>query len=631
MVDAWSWWSVAGNAWMAVVMALVFAGAIPKEDFPSKPKPMMAQLYGSEGYNLFGFPISTETPKSPLLKWFKDILKDFQKLMGKRSNLSYEALLATNSVLWMCFWTCSSIFIACVLFCLHKQKKVSVWFRVFWMTGFVAGGASLLIWLQETLRWYPKSMESHFAIYTPVIWLGIVILAWKRAHQKYGRMHFSRSVVDGVLGAGCMLLIGYLGVFVLDQKLRASDAEVDRKWAAIGRPMTPFNDGRMERIENESLRLLVKDLEPFGVTSLYKDPNGGPTFKDGGVSFGGRYEKGMTEIIDLMTANSKFKGDVISLEGFKTDFLDENSDKFLRLYESVLSREPPRWGLTRSETFINARVPNFLLLRKLAQTFRSDATRRYAKGDLDGAKKAIQATDHLITDLKESPFLVSCMIAVAIDTLLAPVEIYFPPPGHEPIADEARRMRQSLSITLQMESWWTANFAQQEQNKNHFAVGHVLEWLQGVYGWRLFRLNQAKGSAAMADVVDLVSNPATLNEPDSGSARMDAIIDNHWMMPNITRALQRVNMTFVRKEQDEMIQQARQRYYDGQFEPKEIQSLVVPGMTWQVAIDGNAGSVSTKLISAPNWVIQSSVAPPEFFSILLDGSMHWKFAPKPRQ
>src|SRR5947207_2142694 len=50
----------------------------------------------------------------------------------------------------------------------------------------------------------------------------------------------------------------------------------EERWAALGRPMQQFEKRLKHVTENESLRALTHDVEPFGVKSFYKAREGEP-------------------------------------------------------------------------------------------------------------------------------------------------------------------------------------------------------------------------------------------------------------------------------------------------------------------------------------------------------------------
>jgi len=613
---------------MALVMAVTFGMAVPRDHFPGKPISKLTQLQDMESA---ADSLGKSQPKSPPLQWFLNAWRDFQSFIQKQQQpqTSSQGQLMMQSISWMLFWTSSCVFGVCVLFCLHKQNNVSWWLRLFWITGFVAGGAYLIIWLQEILR-YPKSMESYFAIITPVIWLVALGVAWRFAHRKYGLLPFARCAMDATLGAGCVVLPLGLSFYALDQWATSREVEADRRWAEIGMPLSVFDNGGMDRTENESLRQLLIDLQPFetfGVRSLYRNLSEPiEVLNDGERS---EFDNALSEIIALLDV-TKSKGDVVSLEGYKTDFLDENSDRFLKLYEGILSREPPRWKFTYNDAYFGGN-PNWLALRKLALSIRADATRRYAKGDIEGAKKTVLAVHKLTAGMRENPLLVSGMIGVALEAMVASVEVYFPPFGVEKIAEEAVVARNCFFVTLQSEAQCLRELAKHEQANNQFALSHGLECLKEAFGWRLVRIKSAKYSVLAAEIVQLMKAPGFLDDPDLGAGRMMAITEGSNIAPNYTRAIQRTNATYIRKEQDEMIRLARARYYEGKLEPMEFKSLVIPRITWKVEIDGNAGSVTTEAIGVPDWMTSYSVAPMDFYSIPFDGSGSWKFVPKPGQ
>src|SRR6266436_1755432 len=182
-------------------------------------------------------------------------------------------------------------------------------------------------------------------------------------------------------------------------------------WAAIGRPMPQFEKRLKHVTENESLRALTFDLEPFGVKSLYKAREGEQNPNSINVP------KQITDTVDPLNSP---RADQVNLVGRDFSYLDQHAADLDRLYRGLLRRETAVWNFVPQDG-MTLRVPSYLAARSISQVIWVDALNKLERGDQKGAADAVAASLKMTSNLNDQPILVSQMIRVAIDALYAPV------------------------------------------------------------------------------------------------------------------------------------------------------------------------------------------------------------------
>lgn len=295
-------------------------------------------------------------------------------------------------------------------------------------------------------------------------------------------------------------------------------------------------------------------------------------------------------------------------------------------YRRILAAEPPTWASDPHEGFAIS-VPNFLAIRQFAQLIGADANRRLSEGDQDGAARALAAGQRMNATLRQNPTLVSLMIHVAVEALLAAKQVRLPAEeGALPaIAHDAVEMRAEFLRRVQLESWVALRFVE-ETGEPEVAGNSLPRWLARIKGRAWRRHEMAMAALNGAEHAAIHQDPATLSLPDLGVGRHEAVSEAYptVMEFNVSRAMMRLTATLLLREQVELIRLARASLATG-APLRPYQSVAVPSAHWEVTIDREKATASTRLVSIPEWVAKNEVTPGEFWSLPLDGSGTWQF------
>jgi hypothetical protein len=190
----------------------------------------------------------------------------------------------------------------------------------------------------------------------------------------------------------------------------------ERKWAEIGRPMAEFEREHLGQVEeNQSLRDLAKDLEPFQAGSLYKPAEGDSELRSLPIPPGitpllerdGNPEDAMPPFPSLALAAALSGTERQIAEAVQ--FLDEHAQDLDRLYRGILGRTTPVWAIDPKEV-PRGRVPNYLSLRNLNRLIFADSLLKTQRGDLPGAQRAVAAASRAFEGLDRQLTTVSFMI-----------------------------------------------------------------------------------------------------------------------------------------------------------------------------------------------------------------------------
>ena len=180
-----------------------------------------------------------------------------------------------------------------------------------------------------------------------------------------------------------------------------------------------------------------------------------------------------------------------------------------------------------------------------------------------------------------------------------------------------------------MEAWVALRMANQIDNTDDASGtgnGLLPRWaariVDGKWGRREFATSALNGAEHAA----IQKSPATLALPDIGASLHEAISEAHptIMEPNNARAIMRIHATLLLREQTELIRDARARLTAGR--PVESRdSVVLPGLRWELTANAEKGTVATRLAGAPEWIVKNEVTGTEFWVLPLDGSASWQF------
>ena len=299
-------------------------------------------------------------------------------------------------------------------------------------------------------------------------------------------------------------------------------------------------------------------------------------------------------------------------------------------YRHILAAEVPAWASDLHDGY-SISVPNFLGLRHFAQLTTAHAACRLAAGDQAGAERALDASLRIRDGLLENPTLVSLMIGVAIDALISRQQVRLPARDGtlDAIAFETVYLRAELLKRLQVEGWACMKYADYlgRPSPASDAVNPTLpRWAKSMVGPIWLRRQLATGSLGGAEHAAIIQAPSTLELTDLGTRQHAEISDEtpNIMEVNALRAMMRIHATLLLHEQVQLIRDTRARFADGR--PTETyNSVVLPGVRWELDTDREKGTVATYLQGAPEWILKNEVTDSNFWILPLDGSAAWHF------
>ena len=455
-----------------------------------------------------------------------------------------------------------------------------------------------------------------------------LLFVWGHARYAGLRLPGFRWLADAAVALIFAVLLALSCWYGYDFHVSRLEREADARWTQLGRPPEQFFATEAKpQTENASLAELRRDLAPLGFRSMYKNDLYASTETPGGV----------VDIISLRLP----AGDDVNLGKTSSAFLDEHSETLVGIYARIISREPPRWAFEPKDGPV-LRVPNFLMLRQLAQITTADALRRISLGDHAGAVSAIAAMQRINEGVHGNPILVSRMIHVAIEACTTRARCRLPAePGEwKKLPGEIDRLREGIRCAMQIEGCILSDFARhaswEQLNPegilakdfcalplpNFFRFKAARQWL---------RRESAVSSSGHAEVVRLSLQPGHFSVSDLGHAEIDAILKRFDSSTacNFSRSWQRTNVTAILNEQTEITRRARSWLDDASADvPAKLSSHAIPGATWSIKLDREKRDLRLVLEGAPAWVTKSNVLGEGFYLMPLDGSGTWQFGPK---
>lgn len=449
------------------------------------------------------------------------------------------------------------------------------------------------------------------------------------------------------------MVVGILGLVWFNLRASKVQAEGLKSWTEIGRPMDVFVKTLKPTMENDSFKALLADLKPYGITCLYKpsplqNKDNSSTGDNSGETF--CCSPDALELINYAASSS----DSVSIPpGDKyAASMAQRADELLEIYQKILSRPAPVWEANPNDGPEMA-VPNFLILRKIAQTMKVDAIVRVSRGDREGAAAALRACDRLSESLRDpstdSPELVSFMIRVAIDALMASEYARMPeqPGDWEQLQKDIVKSRATFKNLLQRDSLKINNLSDRYLQAAFAGLDETIifppftinlpRWFKLRFLVRPFQqLESGYVSKYLTTMIAYWDHQDLRSAPDFGDDFSFDLRRKTYLMsifpldpiPRVDRAISRLNVVLLLREQSLMIRHVRAQMATGQLAEKtEHPSLVIPGAKWEVAADTAARTASLKLTPIPGWADYkiSSVIDSEFFILPLDGSRSWKF------
>lgn len=430
--------------------------------------------------------------------------------------------------------------------------------------------------------------------------------------------------VGALLVIFLVVLVGAVFVWwtkVLNPRLRR-DAE--QRWAAIGRQM-PESTKALDRVdENESLRALARDLQPFGVSSIYTE---------------GQHYPNKTNIPSEITALfiPRTTSDAVDAAAQESAYLDDHAQDLDRLYKGILQREVPVWSFN-PEQGMALDGPNYLTVRTVSLLICADAFHKLEHGDKKGAAEAAIAALRITNNLGEQPTMVSHMMRVSIEGLFASVIARLP-------EDEDVSQLDAIEVDANRERWRrglsrgisSLGYRIHQEHQRIYQTASLLQKCQ-------LSLSQlfwdAQWTLLIGEVADQIRASDSVNTSalsDLGKQELLRIALGHRsLLPSYLGDISRegwhrswvhVNATLLLREQAELIRATRKCVQMGEstdFGDRE--SIVIPGAKWRIIADTTSNSVSLRLTPLPSWTAEVGES---FFLLPLDGSKSWTFRTRP--
>jgi len=405
----------------------------------------------------------------------------------------------------------------------------------------------------------------------------------------------------------------------------------------------PQFEKRLKHVtENESLRALTFDLEPFGVKSLYKAREGEQNPNSINVP------KQITDTVDPLNSP---RADQVNLVGRDFSYLDQHAADLDRLYKGLLRRETAVWNFVPQDG-MTLRVPSYLAARSISQVIWVDALNKLERGDQKGAADAVAASLKMTSNLNDQPILVSQMIRVAIDALYAPViaRLSEDPKAFKELAADVNAKREMWREAIQTETWAIqrvvsyAGMKPEDFSRFYRNASPIRKiYISFVQSFEQFDCSRfVSGAADQIRISECVRHLALSDlgarEMSQTCSRYVPILTNtpnfgsfsDVFRPNWSRSWMRLNATLLLREQAELIRSVRAQVQLGKSgNLGEIESIVIPGAKWQITGDANANSVWLKLTPIPTWTENRDIIDENFFLLPLDGSKSWKCRARP--
>jgi hypothetical protein len=491
----------------------------------------------------------------------------------------------------------------------------------FWLPT-VLGWSALLILLQGCA-------EDHAAV-RPMAQLALELAGLVTLWIMFKARRWPSWRVTAEVAASLLVLAGLatLALWGYEARTRSLAARAEARWSQIGHPMADFEKSLAPTRENDGSQVLRQILREQADAVFYKmgtragqlEPKLQPSEAT---------TKRLREAIDVISHKLP-PADDIDLSSRSVALLDADSTALDASYRRMLNAEPATWACDPHDGFAVS-VPNFLGIRQFSQVIAADATRRMAAGDQEGATRALAAGLRVRKGLVENPTLVSLMIAVAVDGLLSSHRVRLPASkdGLSTLAQDVTTARAEFLRRVQMEAWVALRHlkipAADWEIGTHLS-NPLPEWADRIVNPPWLRRQCVIAALNEAEHMRILESPTTLALPDLGDDLHEAISAAHPSLLEfgITRAFKRIHATLLLREQTELIRDARQRLAAGQPVPSR-DSMVLPGLRWELNADPEKGTVSPRLTGAPPWIVTGEVAPGEFWLLPLDGSVAWQF------
>ncbi len=458
------------------------------------------------------------------------------------------------------------------------------------------------------------------------VWLGVK----KRTFPKWPTL---RDVTASVVVLG---IAGSIFVWSYDAKTRALAAQAEARWTEIGLPMAEFEKTLIPRYESAGSEVVRQTLREFVRTRFYKEGTAAAD-REPPVDYSGEDEVRMSEAAKWVSFNGgrsddfEYPEDLLAQYGPATR-IAQIAPALDEAYRRILAAEAPVWAANPADGYA-IDVPNFLGIRKFCQLCGTDAVRRFSLGDSDGAARALAAGMHFTEKLPEHPTLVALMIRVATDALFTPKTVRLPATaaGLASLAKDVAAKREKFLRCLEIEAWVRLRQPEQfsDPDKPTCREFEILpKWAQRIANTHNWRRDTMAAALNLAEHAAIHRAPETLDLADFGSAKHEAISARNPTSAelNFTRSAMRLHATLLLREQTELIRLARERLAAG-LPVESRDSIVLPSTRWELVGDAQKNTVTTRLINAPEWIVNNTVTGKgtDFWLLPIDGSVAWQF------
>ncbi|HSI15180.1 MAG TPA: hypothetical protein VK961_24215 [Chthoniobacter sp.] len=486
---------------------------------------------------------------------------------------------------------------------------------VFWM-GTVAGWFAVAVMMQGRAE---SDIAGRAALFFGA---GVTVLTAAWLLFKVRPFPAWRVLGEIAIAAVLWVSIGAGVLSTYNAKTRVLRQRAEARWAEIGLPMAEFEKTLVAGRENSGSAVLREVLRNQLGMHFYKVGT-----RLGASEPAIEQSEETKKLLKQATSIPMLPpSDDVNLSAQSVALLKSLAASLDSDYQRILSTEAPTWASDPHDGY-SISVPNFLGIRQIAQLIAADTTGRFAAGDQEGAARALSAGEHLNAKLRENPTLVSLMIHVAVETLLAQKAVRLPASedGLQVIASDAVALRAELLKRVQIESWACLRFAD-KVDEEEVPKGPLPQWLARIKEGAWLRRQMMMGALNGAEHAVIHKDPATLLLPDMGVSRHNALYEAFpsIMEANVSRAWMRIAACLLVREQAELIRMSRASLATG-APMQPYQSAAVPNARWEVTIDRAKAMVATRLVGPPEWIVKNEVASPDFWCLPLDGSVSWQF------
>jgi hypothetical protein len=437
-----------------------------------------------------------------------------------------------------------------------------------------------------------------------------------------------RVARDAAMGLLMLALAVGATVWIYDAGTRSIAQRAEARWTEIGLPMDEFEKSLAPVAESRGSEVVRQVLREQVAQRFYKEGTAAASQEPVVPRSQAAWDL-VSRACEILSAKLP-AADELDLSKLPVAAIEPHGAELDAAYRRILAAEPAQWACNPADG-PTISVPNFLALRMFAQLTTAESMRRLAAGDEEGAARAIAAGLRVRERLDQNPALVSLMIGVALDALYAPKQARLAATGDglEAVAHDAATMPAALVRTLRWEAWMCLRQPGKIDGDDYRALDEVRclpKWARRLAESPFMRRHCAVAALNGAEYAAIRKDPATLKLPDLGEQLAETVSRKNPSIceVNVTRAAIRLYATLLLREQAELLRDARARLAAGK--PVESRdSVVLPGVRWELSADAAKRTVSTRLTNAPKWVLQNSVTPAEFWVLPLDGSVAWQF------